>query len=231
MVFLFRRGTSACHDDGAFRSDHDAGHFCPARHQKHFSHDVACVDVGRQQNIDITADRALEAFAVCNLPAHGAIIRYRSLHDAPGDLTAQVHLLECICFHGFRHFGIHLFDTGDHCDLRAFVAHIPKDTYGVLNDGFLLLQGWVCDHATIHRDQQLVVARHLKGGEVTHNAALSQTVFLVDNSLQQHGRVHFALHQEVSLARADQSNSSLRCVRRVGNVVNVLHRDVLAQIH
>ena len=75
-----------------------------------------------------------------------------------------------------------------------------------------------------------VIGGHLKSGEVAHDAALAQAVLLVDHSLQQHGGVQAALHQEVGLALLHKSHRLAGGLGQVELVVDVLGGDGLAQL-
>ena len=102
-----------------------------------------------------------------------------------------------------RELGTDLLRAVDECDARAFDAEVAAGADGILYHLDALLESGAGDDRRVREEQQLVIRGNLHHGQVRQNFPLGQeTVFLVQDGMQEVVGVDDAFHQDVGFSVA-----------------------------
>ena len=198
---------------------------------QHLAQEVSGMNVGSDQDIAVSCAGRFKSLECGDLFVGCAVKGNGAFHDTVGDLASLVHLLQLIAVHRLRHLRIQFFLAGQNADLRAVIAQGKHGINGILDDGFFLFQSRIGHHTAVYRNDQFMIGvRALESGKMAHDAAFSETGFLVDNGFQINTGVDFALHQEICLSFIDQGHCLFGCFCKIRFVIDVLFRDFQADL-
>ena len=181
---------------------------------------VACLDVGEHDGVALSAQRRVDALDAQALRRDARLQVERTVHDAASELALPCHLLDVLIAHGEGEvLLVHLLRAVVQGDARLVDAHLMAEVGDVAHLLYALFLRGVGDDGRVGEEQQLVVLRQLRGGDMCEHATFRQDAFLlVQHHVQQVVGVDHSLHQDVHLPLVHHFHGTVSGVVGVGSI-------------